>query len=86
MAEAKRNHLPLADAIEEIGSSGCDNHFNGKGEGTGANGRGTVELNETEKLMIFGLMDNSENGNNNSHLNQSYDPQVDGSFDVESQT
>ena len=57
--------LPLADAKEEFGSSGNENQYSSKSENNDApgGGRGTVELNETEKLMIFGLNQDSEDIN-----------------------
>ena len=65
MAVAKRNMLPLADAQEEFGSSGNENQNSSKSENNDGHvtGRGKVELNETEKMMIFGLKHDSDSAN-----------------------
>lgn len=56
---AKRKALPLADGKEEFGG-GSITSDNGA-TNNGRSGKGTMELNETERLMIFGLQDCEEN-------------------------
>ena len=65
MSATKRNGIPLADAKEEIGSSGNDNHYSQKSDNNdcAGTGRGTVEINEMEKLMIFGMGNDSDEVN-----------------------